>query len=94
MTPTPALLAETAEFVLDDLENAPSPTESPSQISQGTVPIAAESEDTLAHERHPSMDKPRPDELTPGSERSWLWFSIALALLVAAFAAALVAILR
>jgi serine/threonine protein kinase len=94
MTPTPALLAETAEFVLDDLENAPSPTESPSQISQGTVPIAAESEDTLAHERHPSTERSRPGEQAADSERSWMWFGIALALLVAAFAAALVVILR
>ena len=41
-------LDETASFVLDDMEFAPGQVESPSQISQGTVSVASEMEDTLA----------------------------------------------
>jgi hypothetical protein len=40
---------ETASFVLDEAETAPGQTDSPSQMSQGTVPIASEGEDTLPH---------------------------------------------
>ncbi|MEX2091158.1 MAG: hypothetical protein WD971_00700, partial [Pirellulales bacterium] len=96
LTPTPAVLAETAEFVLDDYEEtAPSTTDSPSQISQGTVPISADSEDTLAHERQPPTNAARDgDELAPVGTQSWLWFGVALALLVVGFVVALVAILR
>jgi eukaryotic-like serine/threonine-protein kinase len=49
--PAPAAsqgLDETASFVLDDLEFPPGQVESPSQISQGTVSVASETEDTLA----------------------------------------------
>ena len=88
LTPSPALLKETAEFVLDDFDAAPSPTESPSQISQGTVPISAETEDTLAHERRP------PQEVPVDKTQSWLWFGVALAVMIMAFIAALVALLR
>jgi len=91
LTPPPALLAETAEYVLDDMEVAPS-TESPSQISQGTVPISADMEDTLSHDRHP-LPAQKTDEPQPASTQSWFWFGIALALLVAAFTAALTLIL-
>jgi eukaryotic-like serine/threonine-protein kinase len=45
--PSPAL-DETASFVLDDLEFPPGQIESPSQISQGTVSVASELEDTLS----------------------------------------------
>ncbi len=41
-------LDETASFVLDDLDFVPGQIESPSQISQGTVSVASELEDTLA----------------------------------------------
>jgi serine/threonine protein kinase len=94
LAPTPPL-KETAEFVLDDDENVPSTTESPSQISQSTVPISAESEDTLAHERRPSQ--PAAIDSSEGastSPQAWLWFGTALTLLVVAFVVALAAILR
>ncbi len=45
--PASPALEETASFVLDDLELAPG-IESPSQISQRTVTVASETEDTLA----------------------------------------------
>jgi serine/threonine protein kinase len=45
--PSPAM-DETASFVLDDMEFAPGQVESPSQISQGTVSVMNELEDTLA----------------------------------------------
>ncbi|HEX4414112.1 MAG TPA: serine/threonine-protein kinase [Lacipirellulaceae bacterium] len=41
-------LDETASFVLDDLDFVAGQVESPSQISQGTVSVASELEDTLA----------------------------------------------
>jgi serine/threonine protein kinase len=41
-------LDETASYVLDDLDFPPGQVESPSQISQGTVSVASETEDTLA----------------------------------------------
>src|SRR3954466_5963046 len=46
--PTSAALDETASYVLDDLDFPPGQVESPSQISQGTVSVANEMEDTLA----------------------------------------------
>jgi hypothetical protein len=46
--PAPAALDETASYVLDDLDFPPGQVESPSQISQGTVSVASETEDTLA----------------------------------------------
>ena len=44
---TAAQMDETASFVLDDIDG-PGQIESPSQISQGTVSVASELEDTLA----------------------------------------------
>jgi eukaryotic-like serine/threonine-protein kinase len=91
--PPPAALAETAEYVLDDFESAPSPTESPSQISQGTSPISADSEDTLAHERHATTVVE--EVVTESRGRlSWLGFGVVAVLLVVAFIAALVTILK
>jgi serine/threonine protein kinase len=46
--PPSAALDETASYVLDDLDFPPAQVESPSQISQGTVSVASETEDTLA----------------------------------------------
>jgi serine/threonine protein kinase len=46
VSPPMSALDETASYVLDELETAPGPVESPSQISQGTVPISGESEET------------------------------------------------
>ncbi len=91
--PPPPALSETAEFVLDEVE-APQPIESPSQISQGTVPISAESEDTLPHE-HPARSTDRQGAAADegGSRQSWMWFSVVLLLMLVAFAAALVALL-
>jgi serine/threonine protein kinase len=94
LTPTPAQLSETAEFVFDDDELAPSPTDSPSQISQGTVPISAESEDTQRHERQPrAATASRPSARIGRTKRTWLRIGIA-ALLAAGAAAALFAILN
>src|SRR3954454_18813029 len=45
--PAAGQLEETASFVLDDMEFGPGQVESPSQISQGTVSVASELEDTL-----------------------------------------------
>jgi serine/threonine protein kinase len=55
---TPLPLPETAEFVLDDLDVPANPLDSPSQISQGTVRIAAETEDTLSDMQHPHHAAP------------------------------------
>jgi serine/threonine protein kinase len=52
--PPAAALDETASFVLDDAEPAPGQLDSPSQISQGTVSLANEMEDTL-----PGVHTPR-----------------------------------
>ncbi|MCC7476528.1 MAG: serine/threonine protein kinase [Pirellulales bacterium] len=45
--PVAAPMEETASYVLDEAEFAPAQTESPSQLSQGTVPLASASDDTL-----------------------------------------------
>ncbi len=94
IAPTPAVLAETAEFVLDDSEPAASPVESPSQISQGTVRISGDSEDTLSTERDPSPSSAGGDaEGEISSQQPWFWFGVAVAALVVVFVVALVAIL-
>lgn len=92
LTPPPALLAETAEYVLDDYEPLQSPTDSPSQLSQGTVPISADSEDTHSHDRH-SVPDVRDAERADALSRSWFWFGIAAATFILVFLVALVAIL-
>lgn len=92
LTPSPAQLAETAEYVLDDYEPMPSPAESPSQISQGTAPISADSEDTHSHDRHPLPDVSEAERAEANS-RSWFWFGIAAAALMGAFLLALVVML-
>ncbi len=92
--PPPVLLSETAEYVLDDFEIAPSPTESPSQISQGTSPISADTEDTLSHERHQATPAATEEATAASDGRSWLWFGIALGFLLASFIAALAYILN
>jgi serine/threonine protein kinase len=90
LTPPPPVLAETAEFVLDEMEVAPSTTDSPSQISQGTVPISADTEDTLSHDRHQAPATARAEkEIDQSNSQSWFWFGIVLALLVAGFTAAI-----
>lgn len=95
LSPPPAVLAETAEFVLGDDEPVPSPTESPSQISQPTTPISDEAEETQPHERQPSMATPDAEAAAiAANNRSWLWFGIVLALFAAGFTLALTMILR
>jgi hypothetical protein len=85
-------LEETASFVLDEAETAPGQVDSPSQISQGTVSMAGETEDTLPH-----LSSPRCLGLRPVSEladdaakRRWrvaVW--VALAAVACAVIAAL-----
>jgi serine/threonine-protein kinase len=77
---------ETASFVLDDLGSAPGQVESPSQISQGTVSIASESEDTLTH-----VETPRRDVPVAKPNRRWLKIGLwaALTAVIAAGAALL-----
>lgn len=56
--PASAALDETASYVLDDLDFPPGQVESPSQISQGTVSVASETEDTLAGVPAPRRSTP------------------------------------
>ncbi len=58
--PVSAALDETASFVLDDLDFVPGQVESPSQISQGTVSVHSETEDTLAGVPAPQRSTARP----------------------------------
>jgi serine/threonine protein kinase len=63
-------LEETASFVLDEAETAPNQVDSPSQISQGTVPIGSESEDTFTQPpRHPAAT---PREPARPTGRRWI----------------------
>jgi serine/threonine protein kinase len=70
-TPPPpaAALDETASFVLDDAEPAPGQLDSPSQISQGTVSLANEMEDTLAgvHTPRRAPSRERAQHPSPGA---------------------------
>jgi eukaryotic-like serine/threonine-protein kinase len=50
----PAALDETESFALDDMEPLPGQLDSPSQISQRTLSVASETEDT-----HPGVQAPR-----------------------------------
>jgi serine/threonine protein kinase len=86
---TPNGLDETASFVLDDGEIAPGPVDSPSQVSQGTVPLAGELDDTLSgvHSPHRSGRRSR-SKLTEGEQRRpWRKTAIAAGLTAAAAAA-------
>lgn len=56
--PASPALDETASYVLDDLDFPPGQVESPSQISQGTVSVASETEDTLAGVPAPRRSAP------------------------------------
>jgi eukaryotic-like serine/threonine-protein kinase len=92
-TPVPAALDETASFVLDD-EPIPGQLESPSQISQGTVSMSAETQETLtgvhAPRRTPTQTSP-PAPPVPAPPKSWQEIALAAALLLVAAAAAVVA---
>lgn len=80
-------LDETASFVFDEGETAPGQLDSPSQISQGTVPIGSGSEDTFTQPHRPPHGPPEPAR----SSRHWLKMGLAVAVL--AIVAALAALL-
>jgi hypothetical protein len=87
----PGALDETASFdVLDDISFPPGQLDSPSQISQGTVPIAGEAQETLAGasgvRRVPLGQRTAPVESPPS--RAWKKFAVGVGLIVAAAAAA------
>ncbi len=87
--PASPALEETASFVLDDAEFATGQIESPSQISQGTVSVTAETQDTLhgvpAPRRAPVS--PIPPAVAPAPK--W-WPKIVVAGVVVVAAAAIV----
>jgi serine/threonine protein kinase len=88
--PSAAPLDETASFVLDDFESPPGQLDSPSQISQGTVPISGETQETLAGvsgvRRVPLGPRPEPVSAAVPA-RAWRKIAIATGLVVAAGAA-------
>ncbi len=90
--PASAALEETASYVLDDMELAPGQVESPSQISQGTLPVAAGTEDTLAGVQAPrrAPARPIPPPVVAKSPRRWpiiVFVGVVVALAAAALAA-------
>jgi serine/threonine protein kinase len=95
--PPVAALDETASFVLDDAEAAPGQVESPSQISQGTVSLANEMEDTLAGVHAPRRGPARPCsepismEATPGRVRRFIVAAVLVLAAAVVIAAALLA---
>lgn len=91
--PNAAHMDETASFVLDDLDGPAGQVESPSQISQGTVSVISELEDTLpgvpAVRRVSAGGVASPPPAAPAStERSWMPLVLAVMLLVIAAGAA------
>ncbi len=91
--PVAGQIDETASFVLDDMELAPGQVESPSQISQGTVSVASELEDTLAGvpavRRVQAGQTAAPAIVPPLTSRRWPKVLVALAVLAAGVAVAL-----
>lgn len=78
-------LDETASFVLDDIDAPPHPLDSPSQISQGTVPLAGENEDTLSGVELPRRTIHRlRSEPGSGRARAHRWRTVVLAALLMA----------
>jgi serine/threonine protein kinase len=90
----PSGLDETASFVLDDGEIPPSPVDSPSQVSQGTVPLAGELDDTLSGVHSPHRSGRRSRRKPAERTRSQSWRKTALAAGLAAAAAAALAAAR
>lgn len=88
-TPPPAL-EETASFVLDDDEVPPGQLDSPSQISQGTLSNAADTEDTLAGVPGPRRmaAEQRPSLISPKSNGHLQLIAIGLIATAAALLAA------
>src|SRR3954447_6763438 len=77
----PPALDETMAFVLDDMELA-SGVESPSQISQRTVPVSSELEDTLpgvSSIRKAGAEPAIPSSASADSEEQWPWPAIIVA---------------
>jgi serine/threonine protein kinase len=90
VAPPAAALEETASFnVLDEVELPANPLESPSQISQGTASMAADTEDTLAGLHAPRRAGPSPTKpiVTGMRGKSWrkrmLWSAVLLIALAA-----------
>ncbi|MCI0332058.1 MAG: serine/threonine protein kinase [Planctomycetes bacterium] len=83
----PAALDETASFVLDD-EPMPGQLDSPSQISQGTVSMAGETQETLAGVHSPRRVAPRPLPHPPSTTPTRSGGKLALAAVLVFFAAA------
>ena len=89
MTPaaTTQGLDETASYVLEDADFAPGQVDSPSQISQGTVSGASETEDTLAGVppiRQVSSVKPADRPIEVGTTSVWTKAIFTLLLVAAA----------
>lgn len=88
----PTGLNETAAFVLDD-DSMPGQLESPSQISQGTASMKAETEETLAgvpglrSATSPNGAVAEPEATFPKRQRAWVALTIAAILTAAAVAA-------
>jgi hypothetical protein len=91
--PVSSALEETAAYVLDDLDSPPNPLDSPSQISQGTVPIAASTQDTLSglHLPRRAPNRPQPESLTTSSSKQWPTIALTAGLIAAAAGAAAIA---
>jgi serine/threonine protein kinase len=87
----PGSLDETASYVLDDVEAAPGQLESPSQISQGTVSLAGDMEETLAGVQAPRGIARRPQSEAVVTKPARVWQSIAIATALVAAAAAIAA---
>jgi len=88
--PVPAAMDETASFVLDDMEIAPNQLDSPSQISQGTLSLAGEMEETLAgvHTARRPVNRPGAGPTSAAPIGWWRTIAIAAVLVAAATAAA------
>jgi hypothetical protein len=85
----PPALDETASFVIDDADAMPGQLDSPSQISQGTVSLAGEMEDTLPGVHAPRRTPSRPPAEVPADARPTRWRGLVVgAALIAAAAAA------
>ncbi len=85
-------LDETAAYVLDDLDFPTPQVESPSQISQGTVSVAGETEDTLAGvpaPRRPVPAIPTPPPVVEIAQSKAPRIAVAIVVLSAAIGAAI-----
>jgi serine/threonine protein kinase len=72
-------LDETASFVLDEAETAPGQVDSPSQISQGTVPFGSGSDDTFTQPPHRGAAAPQEPSRPTG--RRWIAIGMWITLL-------------